>query len=110
MPEFDVFKKASEGLRADPPRSAWKRIESRLDAHTARRSLLHSRMIGYAAAIVLLVGGCASILYLSMQPQFQQSSAYSQSIVDMQISDLQEESIYDPEKVKDLAARMGQLD
>ena len=55
MTDRQSFGQAAERLRVTPPRSAWKRIEARLEVQEVHRHARFTRIMSYAAAIVILV-------------------------------------------------------
>ena len=98
------FKQEAEKIRVQPPRSAWKRIESQLDADSSRRKIKIARLINYAAAIILIAVVATIGLYYSATNSWENSNLYSLSLESLSMDPTAEASIYDIEKVKDLTA------
>lgn len=107
MTEFKHIQRTAQNLRVDPPRSAWKRIESRLDAHMARRKMHAFRAAGYAAAIILLVALCAFAAAFFINPDLMDPDHYAESVEELTLHDGDRgESIYDIQSVRQMSALM----
>ena len=104
MTEYESLREAAQGLRVTPPRSAWKRLEARLETQVVRRNVRLIQFFGYAAAVLLLVVCCTAALYYVFKPHYQPADVYSQSIEDLAIQDFGESTIYDQQKIHDLLA------
>ncbi|MDX1478376.1 MAG: hypothetical protein R3301_11770 [Saprospiraceae bacterium] len=107
MKGFDqTFREEAQKVRATPSASAWKRIESRLETTRARRSAHRSRLLGYAAGLILLIGLTIGGLYMLNQPELIQRGAYSASITDLEAPATSGQSIYSVEKARALSSVM----
>jgi len=98
------FKRESELVRVQPPGSAWKRIEARLEADGSRRKIKIARLFNYAAAILLLAIFAAIGLYFYSTPSGYDSKLYSASLETLTQEPTTDVSIYNIEKVRDLSA------
>jgi hypothetical protein len=98
------FKQEAELIRVKPPRSAWKRVEARLDADGSRREIKTARLINYAAAIILLAVFAAIGLYFYSTPVEYEASLYTFKLEEISADPTAGVSIYDVEKVRELSA------
>lgn len=107
MKEFErSFREASRDLRVEAPRSAWKRVESRLETQRLRRRARMSRILSYAAVALLLVALSFGSLYYLSGPELADRDHYSGSIGDLVIQTTTNQSIYSIEKARSLSAVM----
>lgn len=87
-------------LEVTPPAAAWKRLESKLEAHQATARLRRIRMIGYAASLLVLV--VAGVVITNLQHPAEVNELYTMSIEELRSDELTDGSIYDIDKVKDM--------
>ena len=107
MKEFEAkFREEAQQLHVQPPHSAWKRIESKLETQRMRRKVRVSRLLSYGAAALLLVGISITVMYFLGQPELTTRDGYTVTIVDLQMTDETGHSIYDVERARALSAVM----
>ncbi len=87
-------------LEVVPPAAAWKRLESKLEAHQATARLRRIRMIGYAASLLVLV--IAGVMIAGIKGDSERNDLYTMSIEVLQTEQVADESIYNVENVKDM--------
>ena len=102
----ESIRNAARNLRVQPPRSAWKRVESRLETQQIRRSSRVIRTLSYAAAAALLIMLSVAGLYLLNQPELTLQTTYSHTLEDLEATGSDGESIFDIAKVKSISALM----
>jgi len=101
--QSSIFKEESEKIRVEPPKSAWMRIETQLDAERFRRKFKIAHFINYAAAVVLIIVFASIGLYVANSDTWDDPDLYSLSLQALSMDSPLEASIYDIEKVKDLS-------
>ncbi|MDX1410010.1 MAG: hypothetical protein R3330_17795, partial [Saprospiraceae bacterium] len=96
----------AQKIRISPSAGAWQRLEARLEARRARRSARISRVVSYAAGIILLVGLSIGSFYYFNKPDSLPRSGYSATIMELEPADNTGQTIYNIEKVRALSSMM----
>ena len=102
MNSQEQLRKDVNDLQVQPPAAAWKRLESKLEAHSAVSSVKRLRIMGYAASVLVIIATGVALFSIRTAPR--SADVYTMSIKVLAADEVSEGSIYDVQKVKDLNA------
>lgn len=103
MTSFQSWRKTVHEQEERPPEHIWKSLREKLSHQGTRRRLRHTRVLTYAASILILVVTGIAIVLMEQSADYTTPAKYSQSISPLvtQTEQSDAESIYSVERVKE---------